>query len=268
MEKRKRIRSVVCTAVILLIAVTLFLISVQNEPSIAFGLAGEATRSDGIRSSAAEKQQFAADMAKRYREAPGAGSIQPVSGEEVEELVLQSILADTDRRDDLVAELEAHGIYRMPSEPDGLKNSNVTLHEPMLFFNVAENTWILATGGHWNNENWGYSLFHSIIGNEDSFGVHFKEKTDDTYRSYVKSARATICDQDNQKSETTLYRSDGNGALGFRFSLQDYAYAKSVFRGRHHYVGYRWAGCVTYDARFAEYEFTAESYYYHTYNKG
>lgn len=266
MEKRKRIRAAVCTVLVLIVGLTLFLVSIQNEPSIAFGQIGEVTRSDGIRSTASEKQQFASEMAKQYQEACGAGKIQPSSGEEVQNLILQSILADTSHRDELVAELEAHGVYRMPSKTDSTKSADVTLYEPMLFFHAAENTWILATGGHWNNENWGYSLFHKYIGDADTFGVHFTEKTDGTYRSYVKSARATICDKENQKSETSFYRSDGDGALGFRFSMQDYA--KSTFRRQNNYVGYRWAGCVTYDARFAEYEFAAESYYYHTYNKG
>lgn len=64
----------------------------------------------------------------------------------------------------------------------------------------------------------------------------------------------------------TTNRSDGDGALGFGFRLQDYIFDKSIIGSNKGYVGYKWAGDVTYDDCFGSYSFIATSYYIHTYS--
>mgnify|MGYP006973104394 CR=1 FL=1 len=64
---------------------------------------------------------------------------------------------------------------------------------------------------------------------------------------------------------STNNRSDGDGSIGFRFRLQDKVSHLPVL-GNYLYVGCKWSGSCTYDAKFSTYSGVATAYYTHTYS--
>jgi len=170
--------------------------------------------------------------------------------------------------------VKEYGVYRLEptsrieaSSTKGIHpdNGDVTINEPDIYLLPWNNRWVVACGGHWNNNNWLTSSLSQNIRDADAFGVGYTHTNGD-YRSLVTASSAWISDESGEKKSTTANRSDGDGALGFGFRLQDYIFDKSILASNKGYVGYKWAGDVTYDDWFGSYSFIATSYYIHTYS--
>lgn len=209
--------------------------------------------------SAESKQLFAKKMNKVYEDALETNEAEPISEEIVEQLMVEIAFSTGAEKDALLEQLEMYGIYQYNETPDielYSTSSDVSLKTPTIFYSASANTWTVACQGNWKNNNWNVGVSGNI-GGTDGFGVAYTNTS--SYNTYVVGCSAYIADQNGGNMVTTSHRSDGNGAQGFGFELQDYCTGSL-------YVGYKWYGSCTYSSNFANFSGTATAYYAHTYS--
>ena len=242
-----------------------------------------------------EKMRFAAEMDKKYVE---EAALRPMtrSNVDLDELISQAFFAEGEEKALLLEELSTFGIYRFNTEvnsddkldeqvevniditaedepeitPYGVAlyrdcgTDDVAIYAPEVYYQAASQTWVVSCGGQWKNGNalpW-LNFGVDTIGDPDAFGVGYTSiKTE--YNSAVVKSYAYIEDESGSQRETTDVRSDGNGALGFGFRLQDRLFSTATFTT---YVGHVWYGACTYDKDFSTYDAVATGYYTHTYS--
>ena len=242
---------------------------------------------------ATEKMRFAAEMDKKYAEEiafrPMARSMV-----DLDELISKAFFAKDEEKEVLLEELSQNGIYQFETEncpheeiteegdleveenekveivPAGAAlyhdsgPEDVDIYAPEIYYQASDQTWVVSCGGKWKKGNalpW-VSIAVTTIGDPDAFGVGYTSIKSE-YNSAVLKSYAYIEDNTGSQRETTEIRSDGNGALGFGFRLQDRQFKTSTFTS---YVGHIWYGACTYDKDFATYNAVATGYYSHTYS--
>lgn len=215
------------------------------------------------------KTNFASTMDKKYADLLTKGIAVEFDENKVESLKQEYTFASNkQKKEDIALELESFGVYVYHDDTvQNISNrssdsSDVTLSTPNLFYESIDKSWTLTFGGQWKNSNWlDTSLFTSNIGDEDAFGIGFTS-IKNSYNSVVKSCYGYITDSNGNNRVITYNRSDGNGAKGFGFRLQD----KYIEAGSQpNYIGYKWYGSCTYDYNFSSYACIATAYYIHTY---
>ncbi len=225
------------------------------------------------------KTNFSIKMDEKFALDLKAGDIKGFDENETNKLKEQYSFATTQaEKDEISSELAKYGIYAFDSSNDSTISPNamvgvfpssgsgdVTLNAPELFYESLDKTWTLTCSGTWKNDNC-YPSFGigSYVGDEDAFGVGITN-IQSTYSSYVTNAYAYIEDEMGLIRKSTYNRSDGNGANGFGFRLQDELQTPPSGSGRV-YVGYKWYGSCTYDYSFSSYACIATGYYVHTYS--
>lgn len=185
-------------------------------------------------------------------------------------MILKAASSDSNV-DEIYNELESYGSYVMdPVDSNSLvspmssSGSDVTINTPTIYYNAYNNTWTVSCGGYWKNNNWNEAIsVPGNVGGTDGFGVYYTSITQ-PYKSSVISVSASLGNSDYSKTVSTTNRSDGDGAIGFGFRLQDYTYLTGpVTVG---YVGYKFSGLCNYDSYFGNYGSVATGYYSHTYS--
>lgn len=222
------------------------------------GLSSIGTQNNGIYLDAKSKQSFAEEMDRVYEVALEKNEIFEVSNDIVEQLMVRAAFADGDEKIALLEQLEAYGIYQYNENINAelySDSSDVTINAPNIFYSASANTWTVSCQGSWKNSNWNTGETGNV-GGYDAFGVAYTRASG--YNTSVVGSSAYIADQNGNSMKKTSNRSDGNGALGFGFQLQDYVSGTR-------YIGYRWYGSCTYGSNFANFSGTATAYYAHTY---
>lgn len=196
--------------------------------------------------------------------------------EQIDLLILQAASSSGEERERIINELESYGVYRYPTEvinrpTSRSQNSDVVINAPDIYYTTGDQTWTVATGGYWRNENWKKDVTITSIGGNvggvDGFGVGYSN-TGGTYKTYVVRNTGAI---NNGKTGAehegiiTSNRSDGDGKLGFGFQMQD-TFGYSENSGPIQYIGSGWAGSATYSRDFGYYSGIATSYYVHTWD--
>lgn len=149
---------------------------------------------------------------------------------------------------------------------------DITMTPPSIFYMPSYDEWWVTGGGYWNDFNWqAESLMAGIIptniGGQDGYGVAFTN-TSDNYNSAFVGGVCDIYDTYDNNSIETVNRSDGNGAIGFGFRLQDYTWDDWTHGFPiPYYKGSNFAVIGEYDSNFANYHGVATSYYIHTWDK-
>lgn len=228
----------------------------------------------------ADKIQFAQNMISVYDNAKENNEVLEPSIEKIDEILLRIPLADEAEKELLNTELAMYGVYEYisPYEIETLStyavapdNGDVDLSLPLIYYQAWEDTWTITFGGTWNSDDWdsnsGYCgplIPTRNVGDADAFGVGFTN-TNGNYHSSVIRSSAYLTDISGTMQNDTDVRTDGNGANGFGFRLQDYKkYIDETFEVD--YIGYSWSGLCTYDTNFQLYSGIATSYYIHTYD--
>ena len=189
--------------------------------------------------------------------------------ETVEYLLLEVPLATGDDRAQLISELESYGIYEfegnvIESAVPMSDSGEVDLTTPQVFYDSLTKEWTVTGGGSWKSREWvSERPVQGNVGGSDAFGVGYTYTNGD-YNTLVVSASAALRTEDKQKYKLTDYRSDGDGSKGFGFRLQDEVIWNN---GAYDYLGAKWSGSCTYDAKFISYSGIATGYYIHTYNR-
>lgn len=230
-----------------------------------------------------DKMVFAAEMGKKYEAASSKGEIVQSDIASRDELMMQYMFASEEEREEISELLEQRGVYVYSvgenaasvtnEEPSVSPTSiwyptsgsgDVEMQAPIIYYEAWEDSWTVTCGGQWKNDNWRPYLPGTTgnLGDVDAFGVGYTN-TQTPYRSYVIRASASLMDQNNENRVTTTNRSDGDGSKGFGFRLQDKVLCP-LFNDVL-YVGYKWYGSCTYDAKFSTYSGVATAYYTHTY---
>lgn len=162
------------------------------------------------------------------------------------------------------------GVYRFVSKyeaQDGIStysvgSGDVSLSAPEVYYQADNQTWVVSCGGTWLNANGSSGMYKGgNVGDPDGFGVGYTNITS-SYQSMVVDSYAYLTDHANVNKVKTNNRSDGDGAKGFGFRLQDRYISTPTFSC---YVGHKWYGSCTYDSAFSTYDAIATSYYIHTY---
>lgn len=222
------------------------------------GLSSIRAINNGIYLDAESKQDFAEEMDRVYEEAMEKNEIIKVSNDDVEQLMVKVAFADGNEKLALLEQLEMCGVYQYNKNIDVelySDSSDVTIKAPNIFYSASANTWTVSCQGNWKNSNWNTGGTGNI-GGYDGFGVAYTKASG--YNTSVVGSSAYIADQNGNNMKKTSYRSDGNGAQGFGFQLQDYVSGTK-------YIGYRWYGSCTYGSNFANFSGIATAYYVHTY---
>lgn len=180
--------------------------------------------------------------------------------EEITNLLIEAAFSSDEERANVNQQLEAYGIYNFSGSEkiEEATNGDVILNKPSFYYNANSGQWIVICSGYWDSKDW--MSYKDEVGTADSFGVRLTCE-DDSYSSSVVDAYAFIADKDLSEFVSTQNRSDGDGAKGFTFTLQDYTSNSS--HGKL-YVGTRWFGMCVYDANFEDYNCTATAFYEHT----
>lgn len=243
--------------------------------------AGEATQNDGampeapaVYMNAMDKVQFAAEKDRLAAQNGLSRHSQAENKQEISDLILRAAAAIGDEQEALDQELEALGVYRYPAEEIGTiaplsDSSSVIVNAPRIYYTPAEQSWTVATGGKWRNDNWSQEMTWGEIniGGADGFGVGYSN-TSGNYTTRVLYNTGMLTngkEVPEYKYSLTSNRSDGDGKVGFGFQLQDTVYKASLTE--YEYVGATWSGYCAYDTNFAYYDGIATSYYVHTWNK-
>lgn len=244
--------------IILLLSVFLFIFSrelrFQRQPGQIEVL------SSSISMRAEDKTAFAAEMDSIYQVALSTGSVQSASEDQINALIEAHIFSAGAERTQLEKDLAQYGIYVFTTQADAQPHGDVTLSAPMLYYLASENQWLMACGGYWNHDNLKQQILPGEVGEKDTFGIRFTDTG--TYESSVVRAYGRISDAAQANSKSTSNRSDGDGAKGFSFQLQDEMIIGTKLKTQ--YVGYRWFGACTYDAGFSSFDAAATAYYVHT----
>lgn len=204
-----------------------------------------------------------------YRKDTQSGKIQDISEEQLADLIEEFMFSEFWSYDEATAfedKLASYGIYQFETTNSVQPNiymPNTKVLYPKLFYNANDNTWIVACGGYCEPKELAVQLVPQDYGEPERFGVHFT-KTAGTYDAYVLSVTANITDQDEKEMAETTNRSDGDGAQGFMFELQDYTYKDGILDSEIKYVGYRWYGACTYSDGFENYGGNVTAIYQHT----
>lgn len=252
--------------------VTVSLLTVYASPALAIKDESPLQISS-VYMSAADKHAFAAEKEREYAQNTNAQVNSAIDQQDkIDQLILRA--ASSSNPSEVTAiqkELEMFGVYLYKSGTDApstrSSNSDVNISAPDIYYNTGENTWTVATGGYWRNDEW--KRDHGVagtVGDPDAFGVGYSNVSG-TYSAHIVRQTASI---NNGKTGSdyegilTSNRSDGDGQNGFGFRLQDEVILSNVF-GSLEYIGAKWAGACTYDYDFAEYNGNAYSYYVHTY---
>ena len=250
-------------------------VSATNTISITENNTGVSIQMD-----ATDKTQFALNMTSVYENRKESNNILEPSIEKINELLLQVPLVDEEEKEAINAELAKYGVYEYinSNEVDTVStfavapdSGDVDLSAPLIYYQAWEDSWTITFGGSWNNDEWnsnsGYCgplIPTKNVGDADAFGVGFTNTGGD-YQSSVIRASAYITDISGSPQNSTNLRTDGDGANGFGFRLQDYKSYVNL-TGSVDYIGYSWSGLCTYDTYFGSYSGVATSYYVHTYD--
>jgi len=253
---------------ILSLILSIVLLVGMTIPVSASEISAPTIESTSVYLDADSKIEFAKQMDARYSADLKDGKIKKGTIEEIEKLMMQSTFASGNERESINKELAAYGVYefntsKIPTTITPYSGTNdVILQTPIIFYETWEKTWTVTCGGNWKNNNWAEQIWAGNVGEPDAFGVGYTN-TSNPYSSYVIRSSAYITDQDNNRTVSTSYRSDGDGSKGFGFRLQDYIHANPNDSS---YVGYKWYGSCTYDSKFGTYNGVATAYYIHTWS--
>ena len=214
--------------------------------------------------------------------------IKSISSKNKEEILLDMMIEGTDQSV-IDKKMEDLGVYRLhipkvyttksARRYSSVGSRNVRLDDPLIYYDHRDEEWIVTMGGKWRNNDWWdnanihWNATHNDtadMGGKDAFGVGFTH-TSGRYSTRLKRANAVISDNDGNKRRTR-HRSDGDGADGFGFRLQDYVevtgYPKlKVTEDDCGYIGKVFSGAAIYDKNFADYSGIATGYYIHTYDR-
>lgn len=184
-----------------------------------------------------------------------------IEKEELKNLLTKAAFSNAEEITSVHQELAAYGIFYFSGNVENGKatNNNATLHWPAFYYNANSRQWIAICSGYWNTKDW--NSYKDEVGSPDSFGIRLNSD-DGSYSSYVIDSYAFIADASLSECVSTQNRSDGDGAKGFTFTLQDYVGDST--NGKI-YIGTRWFGMCVYDEHFSEYNCSATSFYEHTY---
>ncbi len=171
--------------------------------------------------------------------------------------LLQLPRAEADKRETLLADLEAMGIYEYTGQPvttSALHTPQVLLAPPAVFYNSVTGEWYVLCGGQWLDTAWTSGLPHGDLKGPDGFGVLYEFMSG--YTAHVVDARAVMWNEDRTSRVTTDYRASGDGSKGFDFTLQDKLEADG-------FLGHSWAGVCVYSPEFADCTAELTAYYRH-----
>lgn len=218
--------------------------------------------------SAKEKTEFAAFAQKKYEISVANGEFMTASISENEELVTKAAASTGEEKLRLSSELEKRGVYELVKSNETtnrtrMGTSDILMRTPTTYYDADNRCWYITYSGRWVNDNWNNTLFWGDVGDADAYGISYTQ-TSDNYTSYVMSSFAHIYDEDEQVYLNTRVRSDGNGANGFGFRLQD---RTEIYNWNKIYVGYCWGVTCTYSESFGSYSGVATGYYIHTYDE-
>lgn len=226
-----------------------------------------------------EKTEFAERKDREYRADLEQGRILKYDKDEINRLESEYAFATSaEKKNEILSSLKRYGAYIFESvvaekqknvqdislmAMSSVPTSNDIEFVPInMIYESIERSWTVTSGGQWLNSNCYTSGLPGTVGDPDAFGVGYT-RINSTYNSMVTGAYAYLCDETGGNRKVTYYRSDGNGALGFGFRLQDEIFGEGVLR---RFSGYKWYGSCTYDRYFASYACLATQYYAHTYN--
>ncbi|MBS6447618.1 MAG: hypothetical protein KH382_08545 [Clostridiales bacterium] len=233
-----------------------------------------------------DKMVFAAEMGKKYEAALSKGEIVQSDIASRDELMMQYMFASDEEREEISELLEQRGVYVYSvgenaasvtnEEPSVSPTSiwyptsgsgDVEMQAPIIYYEAWEDSWTVTCGGQWKNDNWRPYLPGTTgnLGDVDAFGVGYTN-IKSSYNSYVIRSCGYLTDQNGNNMVSTNNRSDGDGSIGFGFRLQDKVSHLPSLLGEYLYVGYKWYGSCTYDAKFSTYSGVATAYYTHTYS--
>lgn len=200
-----------------------------------------------------EKQKFAEEMDEKYKIALDNKTIVPLN-EEAETFIANEILSAAADEETIGASLEQYGIYLLESTINTQRMKDYfNLSTPHIFYNAAEQTWIVAAWGNWISDEWNHSILSGDVGERCQFGVYHSE-IEGNYDTHVINSLGYIADGTNAESIYTTNRSgflidESMEGQGFYFELQDYTYG--IFSKK--YVGEKWYGSCTYSASYKEF---------------
>lgn len=209
----------------------------------------------------AEQQEFLKTSAVQSRRTPQQANEK-----------LAAMVAEGKSFQEIKDKMLTMGVYLLDAQSDSLaaslrvSSSDMRMTPPIISYSPASASWTITGGGQWKNDNWKSNLpwlwsNQADIGGADGIGVAFTS-TRGSYNTSVVKQYAYISDG-NGHSVSTYSRSDGNGAKGFGFKLQDYARS---WNDGVSYVGKHFAAQVSYGSNFTNYHGVATSYYVHTWN--
>lgn len=238
-------------------------------PASAKGLIEPTGNSASILLDAGSKIDFAKQMDARFARELQQGMVRRGTIEEIDALLIKAAFATDTERQSINRQLSSLGVYEyvparnprnaiVPFSGSG----DVSVDQPLVYYETWENTWTISFAGTWNNDNWREQILLGNVGGEDGYGVGFTNTG--TYKSSVIRSFCYIADQNGGNTVSTVNRSDGDGSKGFGFRLQDYT--KREQNGSVSYSGYKWFGYTTYDNWFGNYSGVATAYYIHTWN--
>lgn len=217
---------------------------------------------------AQEKSEFATLMQNKYEKAIVNDVQKKATISENEELVTRVAALTGEEKESFLYELESRGVYELVKEKETnnhsrVGTSDILMRTPSTYYDASNRCWYVTYSGKWLNDNWNTGNIVSNIGDPDAYGISYTQ-TSGTYSTYVMSSFAHIYDEDETEYLSTRNRSDGNGANGFGFRLQDYTSSSGVQKK---YIGYCWGVTCTYSESFSSYNGVATGYYIHTYNE-
>ncbi|MFF2094147.1 hypothetical protein [Paenibacillus sp. NPDC058174] len=209
------------------------------------------------------------------------------SGDEQEINHLLTRMVSAGASKDVIAEnMQEYGVYlldlpesKTTISPFAVGTTDMQMTNPIIMFDSNSSQWIITGGGYWKNDNWQQHMptvwcqgpitvgQTCSVGGEQAFGVGFTNVSGSYTGVALNSVYAFMSDGDGNEISTTV-RSDGNGALGFGFRLQDSLRIKVArpINSTVTYIGKHFAGLARYNAKFSAYDGNATSYFTHTYD--
>lgn len=169
------------------------------------------------------------------------------SEDKIMELIEKIVLEATDSSN-AKTELSQYGIYHLEQKTTKeMRNDNKLITRPYIFYNVMEQTWIVAWGGKWLNTDWNCKILNGEMGGGINFGLNY---IDDEGSHHVEELETYSWIGDGteyKKSSITMGtigdEFSGNGAV---FGYHDYTYGILPRK----YVGRVWFGYVKYAKEF------------------